>query len=191
VERPVVAAIAYARRQHSGQHREADGAPFILHPLEVGALLQRAGAPAYVVAAGVLHDAVEKADADVDELRAQFGARVTAIVLAVTDDARIVDYRERKAALRRQVSGAGHDALTVFAADKISKVRELRLDSPVLVEQARPAGTPRQLRLDNYRACLELLERELPTSQLVGWLAIELDTLPASIVDERLSADAA
>jgi hypothetical protein len=191
VERPVVAAITYARRQHSGQHREADGAPFILHPLEVGALLQRAGAPAYVVAAGVLHDTVEKADADIDELRAQFGARVTAIVLAVTDDSRIVDYRERKAALRCQVSGAGHDALTVFAADKISKVRELRLDSPVLVEQAPPASTPRQLRIDNYRACLELLERELPDSQLVGWLAIELDTLPASIADERLSADAA
>jgi (p)ppGpp synthase/HD superfamily hydrolase len=39
------AAIAYAEPLHAGQRRGADGAPFILHPLEVACLLYDAGAP--------------------------------------------------------------------------------------------------------------------------------------------------
>ena len=33
------AAIAYATRMHDGQRRQIDGAPFIVHPLEVASLL--------------------------------------------------------------------------------------------------------------------------------------------------------
>ena len=57
------AALAYAERLHEGQFRAADGAPFILHPIEVGILLRESGAPDEVIAAGVLHDALEKTDA--------------------------------------------------------------------------------------------------------------------------------
>ena len=46
---------------------------------------------------------------------------------AVSDDPTIEDVARRRAALRRQVAAAGEDAAAVFAADKISKVRELRL----------------------------------------------------------------
>ena len=53
-----IAALAYAERLHAGQRRQADGAPFILHPLEVCCLLYHTGAPDHVIAAGVLrrHD---------------------------------------------------------------------------------------------------------------------------------------
>ena len=49
-----LAALAYAVEQHSGQKRDADGAPFVLHPIEVATILADAGAPDHVVAAGVL-----------------------------------------------------------------------------------------------------------------------------------------
>jgi (p)ppGpp synthase/HD superfamily hydrolase len=37
------AALAFARELHRGQRRESDEAPFILHPLEVAALLHTTG----------------------------------------------------------------------------------------------------------------------------------------------------
>jgi hypothetical protein len=54
------AAAAYAERKHAGQHRSV-GTPFVQHPLEVATLLYYAGAPDHVIAAGLLHDVIEKA----------------------------------------------------------------------------------------------------------------------------------
>jgi (p)ppGpp synthase/HD superfamily hydrolase len=163
------AAIAYARTEHAGQIRAADGAPFVEHPLEVGELLRCAGAPDDVIAAGVLHDTLEKTDATEDELRARFGDRVAALVRAVTEESGIAGYARRKAALREQVAVGGHDALMVFAADKLSKVRELRLGN---------AGPPRARRLKHYRQSLTLLEERLADSPLVRELRTALDSLP-------------
>jgi hypothetical protein len=46
------------------------------------------------------------------------------------EDERSIGYADRKAALREQVARAAHEALMVFAADKIPKVRELRPRTP-------------------------------------------------------------
>jgi len=166
------AALAYAEERHAGQKRKADGAPFIEHPLEVAWLLYRAGAPDRVIAAGVLHDTLEKTDADAGELLTRFGAETTELVLAVSDDPRIRTYSRRKAALRTQVAEAGSEALMVFAADKISKVREYSLGAS--------AKRPSQRRLTHYRRCLELLERRLSDSPLVAQLRSEFDRLTAA-----------
>ena len=164
------AALAYAERLHEGQLRAADGAPFILHPIEVGILLRESGAPDEVIAAGVLHDVLEKTDATTYDIYARFGRRVGDIVCAVSHDPAIPGYTRRKAALRNQVANAGDDALTVFAADKLSKVRELRL--------ADRSGTKVQSRkLKHYRLSLAMLQERLPGSSLVAALAAELNTL--------------
>ena len=167
--RKTEAAVAYARRLHAGQYRQADGAPFIVHPLEVASLLHEAGASDDVVAAGALHDTLEKTDATAADLRRRFGAHVAALVSAVTEDDSIATYAARKAALRRQVTGAGRESLLVFAADKVSKARELRL----------PGVTLRRRRISHYRHCLALLEHELPDNPLVRALRDELASLPS------------
>ncbi len=164
-------AISYARQLHDGQRRQVDGAQFIEHPLEVASLLYHAGAPDDVIAAGALHDTLEKTSATEADLTARFGAPVAALVRAVTEDARITSYAKRKAALRDQVANAGRDALLVFAADKVSKVRELSLASAVgVVHDPRP--------LTHYRRCLRLLQERLPRAPLVSALQAELDSLP-------------
>jgi len=61
-------AVQYASQRHEGQQRQVDGQPFILHPLEVGSLLYGAGAPDEVVAAGLLHDTLEKTDTSEPEV---------------------------------------------------------------------------------------------------------------------------
>lgn len=167
------AALAYAERLHEGQLRAVDGAPFIAHPVEVGMLLQDVGAADEVIAAGVLHDALEKTDATVYDIYGRFGRRVGDIVCAVSHDAGIPGYARRKAALRDQVASAGDDALTVFAADKLSKVRELRLGDGSGIKV-------RNRKLKHYRLSLTMLQERLPRSPLVAGLAAELDALSAA-----------
>jgi (p)ppGpp synthase/HD superfamily hydrolase len=167
------AALAYADSQHAGQLRQVDGAPFILHPLEVASLLYGAGAADHVIAAGLLHDTLEKTGTTAEDLRERFGPAVATVVAAVSEDEHLRGYQRRKAALRHQVTDAGRDALTVFAADKISKVRELQIDPAEHVDAA-ATRSKRRRRLAHYEHCLELLEVQLTDSPLVRQLAIEL-----------------
>jgi (p)ppGpp synthase/HD superfamily hydrolase len=181
-------ALAYAEEQHAGQLRKADGAPFIVHPIEVASLLYDAGAGDDVIAAGLLHDTIEKTGTDADELRRRFGLRTAALVAAVTEDEHINGYASRKAALRRQAEAAGAEAMMVFAADKVSKVRELPVDRPG--SEAETASRTRQRRLAHYRHCLVMLERHIGDSPLVRQLRAELEARAAVPVRRRPLADA-
>jgi HD domain len=162
-----------------GQQR-ADGTPFIMHPLEVAARLYFAGAPDHLIAAGVMHDLIEKTEVSGSDLRERFGPLITELVLAVSDDDRIASYAKRKAALRRQVSGAGEEALTLFAADKLSKVGELRRETaadPGAGATAGPVRESRARRLRHYQSSLALLEERQPESPLVRELHDELRSM--------------
>lgn len=173
-----LAALAYAVEHHAGQKRDADGAPFVLHPIEVARLLADVGASYHVVAAGVLHDTLEKTAAEPSDLCERFGVRVTALVVALSEDPRILGYSARKAALRDQVRAADDEALMVFAADKVSKARELRL---AFATATRPPsfrrGSKPQRKLAHYRHCAELLDERLAGSPLVETLHRELAEL--------------
>src|SRR4051812_19254839 len=118
-------ALAFASDRHAGQTRSIDDIPFVTHPVEVACLLHEAGYSDEVVAAGVLHDVLENTDVELPELEQAFGAEVAMLVAAVSDDPSITDKAERKAALRDQVAHAGEEAAAIFAADKVSKAREL------------------------------------------------------------------
>lgn len=167
------AALDFAERAHAGQTRDADGAAFIEHPLEVAILLHESGAPDDVVAAGVLHDTLEKSDAAASDMRPRFGDRITDLVLAVTEDDRISDFATRKSALLEQVARSGDEALMVFAADKVSKVRELRLGA---LHSRAGGGRSYARYLAHYRDCLRMLEARMPSSRLVSMLRSELET---------------
>ena len=168
----IEAAIAFARVKHAGQ-LQGDGRPFLAHPVEVAARLDRIGAPEHLVTAGVLHDVVEKAGVSEAQLRRRFGAQVTRLVLSVTDDESISGYAERKAALRHQVALAGGDALTLFAADKLSMSAELRREIGLDRDANRSL---RSRRLKHYQRSLAMLEERLGESPLVRGLRRELRT---------------
>jgi (p)ppGpp synthase/HD superfamily hydrolase len=164
-------ALEFAAEQHHGQRREADHAPFILHPLEVAQLLRGCDYPDPVVAAGVLHDVIEDTDVDSAELERRFGAQVAALVTAVSEPLGGGDYPERKARLRDAIAAADADAAAVFAADKVAKARELRMSL------ARDPGHLDADKLEHYWASLALLEHRLGHHPLVRQLRFELETL--------------
>ena len=137
-------------------------------------MLYAAGAPAHLVAAGLLHDVIEKTPATAFDLRRRFGTPIATLVLAVSEDEHIVGYTERKSALRRQVGDAGEEALLLFAADKVSKAGELRRDRGRVVESGQGG---RERKLAEYEHCLPLLQERLPDSPLVSQLCTELAQL--------------
>jgi (p)ppGpp synthase/HD superfamily hydrolase len=167
-------ALAFAEGRHSGQTRELDDTPFVTHPLEVACLLHEAGYSDEVVAAGVLHDVLENTDAVRADLDERFGTAVTWLVTAVSDDPSIEDAEERKAALRRQVAGAGERAAAIFAADKVSKARELRLR----VSRGE-LGEADRAKIEHYEQSLEMLAEIIPGHDLVEQLRLELKALPS------------
>jgi (p)ppGpp synthase/HD superfamily hydrolase len=144
----------------------------------VGALLHNSGHREVVVAAGILHDTVEDTEASLPQIAERFGDEVAALVAALTEDASIENFSERKAALREQIGKVGPEASSIYAADKVTKVRELR---------ARIAAEPRLLqsserdhaRLEHYRASLAMLEQITPEHPLVRQLRFELEALGA------------
>ena len=165
------AAHAFAAERHAGQTRRPDGAPFIRHPEEVAALLHDAGLSEPVVAAGLLHDVLEKTDTTVEELERRFGPEVVRLVEAVSEDDRIDSYADRKAALIDSAVGAGPDGAALLAADKISKVRDFR----ARLQQAAAGDDSRELhKLEHYRQSLAALERSLPGHPLTKRLRAEL-----------------
>ena len=170
-------ALSYARELHSGQRRSSDEAPFILHPLEVASLLHTTGYGEIPVTTGILHDTVEDTGIGVKAITDRFGTEVGALVGAMTEDPEIDAYEERKAALRRQIAEFGEDATAVYAADKVTKVRELRAQAardPELLDsdEVRP-------RLEHYCESLAMLEEATPQHPLVQKLRFELEALRA------------
>jgi (p)ppGpp synthase/HD superfamily hydrolase len=168
------AALRFAQLRHAGQHRECDHAPFIDHPIEVASLLCGDGQSEDVIAAGLLHDVLEKTATTGDELARRFGTRIARLVESVSDDPSITDYESRKRDLRNRVARAGPDTRAVFAADKIAKVRELEL---------LPAQSLREpavgVKLAHYRQSVEMLHRAAAELGLVHLLDAELELLVA------------
>jgi (p)ppGpp synthase/HD superfamily hydrolase len=166
------AALEFAERQHADQTRELDGeVPLVTHPVEVACMLNDAGYPDEVIAAGVLHDVLEDTNVEAAELEERFGPEVAGLVMDVSEDPSIEDNAERKAALRGKVAEASDLAAAVFAADKISKARELRIR--VSRHGGFEAGD--REKLDHYVASLEMLRRKIPAHHFVEQLQTELD----------------
>ena len=171
------AALRFARARHAGQHREIDHALFIAHPIEVGRLLRGDGQSDEIIAAGLLHDILEKTATTSAELHRRFGPHIARVVESVSDDPSIGDYRSRKRDLRDRVAQADPGTRAVFAADKIAKVRELTLLPAWQLNEPK-----NRAKLAHSRASLETLRRVDGQVPLIDRLDAELNRLLARAV---------
>jgi (p)ppGpp synthase/HD superfamily hydrolase len=172
-------ACEYAQEMHRGQLRASDEAPFILHPLEVAALLHNTGHREAVVAVGILHDTIEDTSTHRRDIEARFGSEVAALVAALTEDPTIESFEKRKEALRAQIARFGADAVAVDAADKVAKVRELRAQAGREPHVLRSSDSAARLKLRHDAASLAMLEEAQPSHPLVCQLRFELEALRA------------
>ena len=129
-------AIVFAVRAHAGTERRGKGYPYIVHPLEAVEIVATMTKDQELLAAAALHDTVEDTDVTVEQIRAEFGDRVAALVAAESDEmpAGVSEedswYSRKRAAIDR-LSKASRDAKTVALGDKLSNMRAIARDYAV------------------------------------------------------------
>ncbi|MBQ1648184.1 MAG: bifunctional (p)ppGpp synthetase/guanosine-3',5'-bis(diphosphate) 3'-pyrophosphohydrolase, partial [Bacteroidales bacterium] len=78
-------AILFAVKAHAGTERRGKGFPYIVHPLEAVEIVATITPDQELLAAAALHDTVEDTDVTVEQLRAEFGPRIAALVADESD----------------------------------------------------------------------------------------------------------
>jgi (p)ppGpp synthase/HD superfamily hydrolase len=174
------AALRFARRVHLGQYRKQTGEQFVQHPIAVASLLSKSGYDGPVIAAAYLHDVVEKTHVQLDEIRERFGPSVAELVDNLSEDEEIPGYAARKRALRSRVLASGHDAVTIYAADRVANMRDWRKVAP---EDRRACGerlgTTLEERFALWGEDVEELHEIGPDVPFLGEMETELEALRA------------
>ena len=90
-------------------------------------------------------------------------ADISALVLSLTEDASIASFDERKAGLRERVGAGGVNALTIFAADKLSDIGGLSRGIELYTDSIESRiGTTVVAMAGHYRESVEMIERRHP-----------------------------
>ena len=142
-------------------------------------MLANLGADETTITAALLHDGVEDSELTVEEVRKRFGADVAEVVAALTEDERIDEWVDRKNALRAQVERSGSRAAAVYAADKLSNLREMRRVYALRGEAAIDLHKAPSLDLRVAAWCddLEMIERVASDLPIAADLRSELSRL--------------
>lgn len=128
----ILKALRFSAEKHRDQRRkDAKSSPYINHPIQVVETLWTLGGVRDItlLLASILHDTIEDTATRPDEIRAEFGEEVLALVLEVTDD-KSLPKQVRK---QLQVESAPHktrNAKLLKLADKICNVHNMITSPP-------------------------------------------------------------
>ncbi len=122
-------AIKFATDCHAGQIRKLAMTPYIMHPLEVSAIISTMTNDEDIMIAGLLHDTVEDCDLDPMIIREKFGKRVSALVQSETEDKLSnrpssetwMERKEESLLMLRYTKD--RDVKILWLADKLSNIR--------------------------------------------------------------------
>ena len=171
--------LAFALAAHGAQTRKGTEIPYVSHLLQVSGLVLEYGGDMVQATAALLHDIVEDTAATIEEVMAQFGGEVAAIVADCTDtrgDETPTHKRpwlERKQGYVAKLAGVPDRSALIIGCDKLHNMRTLvasleREGPEVLARFNAPPVQQRWLHGELLRA----LEGKLP-----GALYAELQAL--------------
>jgi GTP pyrophosphokinase len=123
-------AYVYSAKVHQGQTR-LSGEPYLVHPMEVAAILAELRLDVPTVVTGLLHDTIEDTLTTREELEELFGAEVAALVDGVTKIGKIhfKTKEERQAEnFRKMLLAMANDirVILVKLADRLHNMRTLQ-----------------------------------------------------------------
>lgn len=125
-------ALAFAAEKHRDQRRkDVCASPYINHPIALANILVNEGGvlDIDVICAALLHDTIEDTETSPDELEAEFGEKIRAIVMDVTDDKQL-SKQARKRLQVEHAALASPAAKLVKLADKIANLRDIIHNPP-------------------------------------------------------------
>ncbi len=122
-------AMVMAAQLHRGQRRRADDIPYVSHPYAVAWIVSHYTDDEDIIIAALFHDVLEDvAGYTTDQMRTDFGPRVTSLVQQLTEpekrpnmttEEERATWEERKRNFLEHLQQATPDALMVVAADKM------------------------------------------------------------------------
>lgn len=124
-------AIAFAAERHKGQVRKSSVTPYIMHPLEVAAIIASLTDDEEIMIAGLLHDTVEDTDTTPQEITERFGERVAQLVNRETENKRSdlppgATWKIRKEETLAVLKNSTDTAVKImWLADKLSNARSV------------------------------------------------------------------
>jgi myo-inositol-1(or 4)-monophosphatase len=127
-------AILFAAKAHQNEVRKGNGQPYIFHPIEVLSLVSLMSKDDEVLCAAVLHDTVEDTDVTREQIEAEFGSRVAALVAAESENKREDQKAEDTWKIRKQETidhlrrTTDRDVKILSLADKLSNLRAIHRD---------------------------------------------------------------
>lgn len=132
-------AITFAVKAHQGMERKGKGFPYIVHPMEAVCIVATMTNDQELLAAAALHDVIEDTDTTADDLKKEFGERVTMLVEAESDDktggSKAETWHQRKQDTLDRLRSADLDIKIVALGDKLSNMRAIAHDYAVLGDE--------------------------------------------------------
>jgi len=149
----VLRAISFAARSHLGQVRKDRTTPYIAHPCRVMAVMSNifGVSEPEALATAVLHDVIEDADVDRDDLAREFGERVARDVALLSKDKRLPE-AERERLYLEQLAKASVEA-------KLCKLADV-YDNLTTADELSAAQRTRAIK--RARAVLDHLGQQMP-----------------------------
>lgn len=128
-------AIKFAMDAHRGQVRKGVPIPYILHPMEVAAIVAGMTADEEVISAAFLHDTIEDCkDVTQKKLEELFGRRIVELVVAESED-KSKTWIERKSHTIDRIKNEKRIEVKMIAlADKLANLRSMARDYDTMGE---------------------------------------------------------
>ncbi len=126
-----VQAFEFAYGKHAGSTRKRTKIPYIVHPMDVAAILMKNNASEEMIVAGLLHDVIEEEGIKIQELERRFGQKVAQLVNFATEprELRKGDSRKtweaRKQHTINQIETATQEEKLLSCADKLANIRDM------------------------------------------------------------------
>ena len=124
-------AVCFAAQMHDGTTRKGSELPYIVHPMEVAAIVGTLTEDEEVLAAAVLHDVMEDCGVAFDELERRFGLRVAQLVEAEShthhEDMR-ASWEARKRESLEKLWRGDRNVKIIALGDKLSNMRAICRD---------------------------------------------------------------
>ncbi len=174
-------AYVFSAKVHQGQNR-LSGEPYLIHPMEVAAILADLRLDVPTVVTGLLHDTVEDTLTTINEVERIFGAEVASLVDGVTKIGRInFKTKEESQAenFRKMLLAMSNDirVILIKLADRLHNMRTL---------QYHPEPKQRSI-------ARETLDIYAPIANRLGisWIRSELEDLSFRYLDSQVYYDLA
>ncbi|MHA2203447.1 MAG: HD domain-containing protein [Candidatus Hodarchaeales archaeon] len=126
-----VQAFEFAFLHHAGSTRKGTQIPYIVHTMDVAAILLKNCASEDMIAAGLLHDVIEEEKVKLQELENRFGRKIAQLVSFATEPEELRKGESRKTWEKRKQHTLNHletatqEEKLFSCADKLANIRDM------------------------------------------------------------------